>query len=175
MIPTPTSSATPAAATASHLTWAGGGATILAALIAAAMVTIGYFFQQWLARRQRRLESYAQALRAVHDYLETPYLIRRRDGSTDARRSIIGQINEIQSRLNYHCALLQLHGPKRVSDAYDDLVRKARREAGAQMKDAWTEPAATQDADMSLGRAYAHPEADAALDTAITAMRKKIR
>jgi hypothetical protein len=49
---------------------------VLAALIAVVVAVIGYRAMQWTARRERLASGYAEALRAVEDYLEGPYRIR---------------------------------------------------------------------------------------------------
>ncbi len=47
-----------------------GAATILAAVIAALMVIVGYFIQQSFVRRERRARAYSEAVQAVEDYME---------------------------------------------------------------------------------------------------------
>jgi hypothetical protein len=91
---------------------------------------LGYSFQQQLARRERCAGIYSEALRAVEDYLEAPYLIRRRDGSALTRTALTKHVSDIQSRIAYYSALLQIHAPEKVSLAYNNLVQAARSEAG---------------------------------------------
>ncbi|TQO19601.1 hypothetical protein FB472_1168 [Rhodoglobus vestalii] len=120
------------------LTW-DGLATIIAAAIAALVVVAGYFLQQHFARRERRALIYSEALRAVADYLESPYLIRRKDGSAETRQRLVSHVSEIQSRIAFYTSLLRLHAPVKVNEAYDALVRLARDEAGRNMTAAWHE------------------------------------
>ncbi len=112
------------------ITW-DGTATLIAGVLAAGIAILGYSFQQKLARRERLASIYSEALRAVEDYLEAPYLLRRRDGSHSTRTALTKHVSEIQSRIAYYSALIQIHGPKRVSAAYGKLVKAARSEAGA--------------------------------------------
>jgi hypothetical protein len=120
------------------LTW-DGLAAVIAALIAALVVVAGYFMQQHFARRERRASIYSEALRAVADYLEAPYLIRRKDGSPETQQRLVSHISEIQSRIAFYTSLLRLHAPVGVNEAYDALVRVAREEAGGNMTAAWHE------------------------------------
>lgn len=124
------------ALTVAPFSW-DGVATVIAALLAAIVAIIGYSIQQGLARKERRAVIYSEALRAVEDYLEAPYLILRRDGSASARQSITTHISDIQSRLSYYCALLEIHAHSEISTAYQALVSSARAEAGKTMSAAW--------------------------------------
>ena len=90
------------------LTW-DGLAAIIAAVIAALVVVAGYFLQQHFARRERRALIYSEALRAVADYLEAPYLIRRKDGSPETQQRLVSHIGEIQSSIAFYTSLLRLH------------------------------------------------------------------
>lgn len=95
--------------------------------------------QQHFARRERRALIYSEALRAVADYLEAPYLIRRKDGSPETQQSLVSHISEIQFRIAFYARLLQLHVPLKVNEAYEALVRVASEEAGGNMTAAWQE------------------------------------
>lgn len=141
------------------ITW-DGTATLIAAILAAAIAIIGYSFQQTLARRERIAGIYSEALRAVEDYLEAPYLLRRRDGSDATRTSLTMHVSEIQSRIAYYSALIQIHAPKRVSSAYDNLVRAARREAGPQMTAAWKGKPTKRDRDVPLLEPFSRTQSD---------------
>lgn len=131
------------------ITW-DGTATLIAGVLAAGIAILGYSFQQKLARRERLASIYSEALRAVEDYLEAPYLLRRRDGSHSTRTALTKHVSEIQSRIAYYSALIQIHGPKRVSAAYGKLVKAARSEAGPQMSAAWKEKPTKRDRDVPL-------------------------
>jgi hypothetical protein len=151
--------------------WATIVAAFVAALVAAVVAVIGYSIQQGTARADRHRTMYAEALRAVEDYLEAPYLIRRRDGSAAARREISTHISEIQSRLSFYGAWLQLHAPAAVHAAYSEYVTQARREAGTQMSAAWRARPTKRDSDVPLGKAYQHAASDRARDAVLRAMR----
>lgn len=151
--------------------WATILAAFLAALVAAVVAVAGYTIQQRAARADRHRTMYAEALRAVEDYLEAPYLIRRRDGSAAARREISTHVSDIQSRLSFYCAWLQLHAPPTVHAAYTAYVAAARREAGAQMTAAWAAKPTRLDRDVPLKKAFAHPESTKARDAVLEAMR----
>ena len=150
------------------VTWDGlltTAGAIIAALIAALIAVCVYSYQQKAARRAQQASIYAESIRAVEDYLEAPYRIRRRDGSASARMATTDHISEIQSRISYHQNLLKIHAPTGVAAAYDDLVRAARTEAGPQMTAAWRLKPTRRDRDVPLGRGerYSHPATDAAM------------
>lgn len=151
--------------------WLGAVATVLAAIIAAAVVVAGYVVQQRKARSDRRARTYAEAIRAVHDYLEAPYLVVRRDGSSAARIAISSSISEIQSRLRFYESLLSIQAPRQVADAFRDLVKCARIEAGGQMTEAWQRPPLRRDRRAPRGQRLRHPLSDAAMKNVLTSMR----
>lgn len=157
-----------------HFTW-DHAATLLAAaigaFIAVGVAVVGYFSAQWRARQERQAGVYADALRAVEDYLEGPYRIRRRDGSAEQRAVITNFLSDVKSRHNYYQGLLRLHSPKTVADAYDEFVREAIAEAGPQMTEAWRLPATRRDNQVPLGSGYPRTRADTAKQKVVESMR----
>lgn len=151
--------------------WAGIGG----ALIAAALAVWGYFWQQGLSRRERRADIYGEAIRAVEDYLEAPYRILRKDGSSQVRQSVTQHISDVKSRISYYTALLELHCPQRVAAAYVDFVRTAQAEAGVQMTAAWKSPPITDDSQVPLGMSLGRDSCDLARKVAIDAMAEDLR
>jgi hypothetical protein len=160
-----------------HFTW-DNAATLLAAVLGAAitvgLAVIGYFTQQAAARRERAAGVYAEALRAVEDYLEGPYRIRRRDGSAGQRAVITTWLSDVKSRHNYYSGLLRLHAPKDVADGYDDLLRAAIADAGPQMTAAWQQPPTYRDTDVPLGSGYDRHTANAAKSRVLAAMKRDL-
>lgn len=146
-------------------------AAIVAALVAAGVAVWGYRVQQGHARAERRAAMYAEALRAVEDYLEGPYRIRRRDGSRAQRAQITTWLSDVKSRINYHRALMDLHAPKAVGQYYDDFVGAAQREAGPQMTEAWSAKPTAADVDVPLGKGYDRSASDRARCRVVDAMR----
>lgn len=123
------------------------GAIILAGLLAALVAVLGYAWQQWQARADARAVVYGEALRAVEDYAEAPYVVRRRSGK-DARANVTKQISEIQSRLSLYCSLLEISANGEISRAYAKLVATARAEAGTEMSRAWRSRRIRRDAEV---------------------------
>lgn len=154
---------------------AGEWATLGAALIAAAIAVIGYCVTQARARRERRAKAFAEALAAVEDYMESPYRIRRRPRSdADTRTQITAAISDIQSRIAFHEAWLEVEAPK-VGAAFARLVRVARGEAGANMKEAWAEPVLEDDRAMNLGMRYNRSQTEAVRGEVLTVMKAHLR
>jgi Tfp pilus assembly protein PilE len=75
---------------------------VLAVVIAATVAVKAYKAQQQEARRQEKATFYAEAVRAVEDYAETPYRIRRRDGSAQARCEVAQHTSDIKSRISFY-------------------------------------------------------------------------
>ena len=147
-----------------------GVATILAAVIAALVVAVGYAIQQKWTRQARQAILYGDAIQAVHDYLELPYRVRRRDGGGTARMAVTSHASDVQSRVSYHVTLLRIHAPKKISRAYLDLVIAAKAEAGPQMSAAWVGKPTRRDHGVPLRERYRHPRSDAAMEQVIKLM-----
>jgi hypothetical protein len=156
---------------AEPLTW-DGLAAIIAAAIAAVVVVAGYFLQQHFARRERRALVYSEALRAVADYLEAPYLIRRKDDAPETQQRLVSHVSEIQSRIAFYTSLLKLHAPLKVNEAYDALVRAAREEAGANMTAAWRDKPVRKGkfVPLGMGKRFDRSRSDRAMLTVLRAM-----
>lgn len=145
----------------------------VAALLAAVVVIGGYAFQKSQARKAEQALVYGEAIRAVHDYLEAPYKVLRRDGSAGARMAITNHVSDVQSRLAYYSTVLRVHAPEDVRDAYRELVSAARSEAGPQMTAAWRHQPTRRDRDVPLLTRLEQPQSDLALENTIRTMAAK--
>ncbi|WP_300390042.1 hypothetical protein [uncultured Nocardioides sp.] len=160
-----------------NFTW-DHGATVLAAAIGA-LITVGlavwtYLVTQAAARRDRQAAVYAEALRAVEDYLEGPYRIRRRDGSAEQRAAVTTWLSDVKSRHNYYQGLIRLHASARVADAYDGFVAAAIADAGPQMTHAWRRAPTRRDREVPLGSGYDRSRADVAKAAVIVEMERSL-
>lgn len=155
-----------------QITW-DGITTIAAAILAAVVAVVGYAFQQRSLRRERRAVMYSEALRGVEDYLEAPFLIRRRDGSGASRGQITGHISEVQSRLSYYSALLEMEAHHEISLAFQALVSAARAEAGAAMSEAWRDRPTRRDRDVPLGQRFDRSRTDEARQVYLSAIKRR--
>ena len=115
---------------------------------------------------------YAGALRAVEDYLEGPYRVRRKDGTPEGRREVTQALSSTQSQIAFHTAWLRIGAPAAVSAAYQELVTTAVNEAGPQMTAAWGLPPTIRDEDVPLGDPYPRTRSDAALGKVKEAMKR---
>jgi hypothetical protein len=147
-----------------------GVVTLLAAVLTAAVVMIGYSIQKKQARKTEQAIVYGEAIRAVHDYLEAPYRVRRRNGGAGARMDITDHVSDVQSRLAYYDTLLRLHAPADVGVAYKELVAAAKAEVGPQMTAAWRARPKRKDKEMPLGVKLEQPRSAAALEKTIALM-----
>ena len=134
-------------------------------------VVLAYRHQQKENRRVRLRDLFGEALRAIADYQELPYLVRRRsDQSPMTPADLAHHASDVQTRLDYYVARLRLESPD-VANPYDALVLATRQEAGAQISSAWAEARVTSDAAMPLGTAYSRERADGAKQPCIEAMQ----
>ncbi|MFJ4175384.1 hypothetical protein [Microbacterium sp. NPDC089696] len=129
------------------------GATIMAAFIAAVIAVGGYIWQQRHTRADKRAVMYSEALRAVEDYAEAPFRVRRRQGK-DARATVSTQISEIQSRLALSAALLTISTNTHIATAFDNLVTITKKTAGQAMTDAWKSRRLRRDSEIPCPSPY---------------------
>ena len=148
---------------------------VVAALIAASAVLVGYLVNQISNRRVEKTKVFASAIEAVADYQEMPYRIRRRPASDAATRVTLSErVSDIQKRIDFHRAWLTIESST-VGEAYENLVSAVRKEAGAHMKTAWGEALITSDEEMSLGTAYACTETQEARTRCLEVMTEHLR
>jgi hypothetical protein len=144
------------------------------AIIAAIVAVKAYKTQQREQRRQQRVTFYADAVRAVEDYAECPYRIRRRDGSAEARREITQYISDVKSRISFYTGWMAINGTDEVRTAYDNFVKAAQTEAGKQMTAAWLDKPTKRDRDVPIGAALPRTATDTARDDLLEAMRNDV-
>lgn len=128
----------------------GAVATLTVGTIAAFVAVKAYKTQQQETRRQQKATFYAEAVRAVEDYMECPYRILRKDGSSAARREITQHISDVKSRIGFYTGWIAIHGTAEVRAAYDEFVTAAQRDAGPQMTAAWQTKPVKKDKDVPL-------------------------
>ena len=153
-------------------TFAGVIVTLLVGIIAAVIAVKTYKTQQKETRRQQKATFYAEAVRAVEDYMEGPYRILRKDGSSEARRAITGHISDVKSRISFYTGWMAIHGTLEVRAAYDAFVTAAQREAGPQMTAAWDVRPVKKDKDVPLRTAPLQRTATDAARTRLLAILK---
>lgn len=123
---------------------------IVAAGVSATISLVVLWWNSRQARLDRHRELFGQAYAAVAAYREFAYIVRRRDGTAETRTAINRDLSDVQAELHRHEALLQIEAPK-VAEHYSELVRQARRIAGAAIHEGWDAEPARNDAQMHLG------------------------
>ena len=148
---------------------------LLTAAIAGLIALIGYSLTQFANRREHKSKSYAEALAAIRQYQELPYLIRRRSESSSAARSELAQlISEVMAKLGFHQAWLQMDSDT-TSTAYHDLVTRTRRIGRIHLKAAWEGNVIERDADMIGTQApFDWKDITPELDLCVRAMRLEL-
>lgn len=126
-----------------------------ALIVAVAAPLLVFVVKSWhsefVKRRDRRRELYADALSACMEYKEFPYVIYRRNGKKpeDERLRISEALRDVQKRIAHHQAWLKTES-KSVADKYDELVTTLRSVAGEEMKKRWMAAPIKKDADMTV-------------------------
>ncbi|HEY3470023.1 MAG TPA: hypothetical protein VGL47_33165 [Amycolatopsis sp.] len=128
----------------------GAVATLIVGTIAAIVAVKAYKTQQQEARGQKKADFYAEAVRAVEDYMECPYRILRKDGSSEARREITQHISDVKSRISFYIGWIAIYGTPEVREAFDAFVAASQAEAGPQMTAAWEAKPVKKDKDVPL-------------------------
>lgn len=161
---------------ANGFTWSVA-ATLIAAGIAVTGVVLGLLATSAANRRQRRAEIFAEAIRAVSDYLEGPYRVARCHNSPQQRFALTTDLSAVQGRIDAHAVLIRLHAAHEVATAYDAYVAAARQEAGRQMREQWRRRPAETHADMNMPgqRPFDRTKSDQAKKTLIDAMGRDVR
>ena len=134
--------------------------TVLAALLASIGVVATILTTSKRGQREHRRTLYAEALATISAYLEGPYRIHRKDGSTAHRNEISSRLSDVKASIDHSKTLLELHGARGVTLAFGAYEHAAKLDAGQQMHDAWALPPVTADRDMNLFRAYDRTRAD---------------
>jgi len=135
---------------------------LLGILVTAVVAVFGYLHTARVNRRERVAQELAQALRAVGDYQDLPFRVRRRPASApETRAGFAERISDIHSRLDFHSAWLGVAAPP-VAVLFDTLVKTVREEVGPHVKAAWREPLITEDDGMNLGLGsiYVYPQTE---------------
>jgi hypothetical protein len=125
------------------------------AVLALAGVFIGLWVNGDRAERDRRRRLHARALKAILDYAEMPFMIRRRrheEGERSAERVRLSHhFSAVKAEIITCQVLLRADGDDDLADAYDTLFETARNTAGHQAHIAWTEPPIKKDEQMNMG------------------------
>ena len=152
-----------------------GMATIAAASIAALVGLAGYLTNQFVARRDRRISMYAEALRALRAYQELPYRIAKRSRSDSEKREELGTLTSGSfAQVRFFLGWLQIHSPE-VGEAYSLLFSKVSELTRAYRGDAWNRPLAATDSDM-CGELYPyHAETEEQRLLCLAAMRANLK
>ena len=133
-----------------------------------------YRQQQRSKRRDGLREIFSEALRAVADYQELPYLVRRRsEGSPMKAAELTFHASSIQSRLDYFSTRLRLES-RELGDTFDDLVRVVRMESGAHISEAWNEERLVADHEMPLGNKYGRERSLPAKAVCLSVMQRHL-
>lgn len=123
-------------------------AILIAAVVSACVALLGIWQGARTARQDRQRRLFGEALAAVMEYREYPYIVRRR--ASDAERSDISRaLSGVQGSLNRYIAILTIES-RRVGQAYALLVERTRAVAGPLVAEGWDQPPRAAWADMRV-------------------------
>lgn len=109
--------------------------------------------------RQRRRDLHARSLKTVLEYVEMPFVIRRRrceaEHGSEERVRISDRFSAIQAELTTCQVLLRADGDRKLSGQFDRLVATARRIAGQAAHNAWVEAPIEKDSETNLPELFA--------------------
>lgn len=133
-------------------------ATIVAALVSAA-ISLCTFWASGVRKEQgRRRALYADAFAALVAYREFAYVIRRRRAPIPGHEEIAGDervriseaLRAVQKELAYFNAWVKSESDADVPDRYEALVAQTRRIAGGHMRTAWNAEPLGDDTGMNI-------------------------
>lgn len=124
-------------------------AILIAAAVSACVALLGIWQGARTARQDRQRRLFGEALAAVMEYREYPYIVRRR--TSDKERSDISRaLSGVQGSLNRYVAILTIES-RPVGKAYALLVERTRAVAGPLIAEGWDRRPRTASADMRVG------------------------
>ena len=116
-------------------------AILIAAAVSSAVALLGIWQTARTARQDRQRRLFGEALAAVMEYREYPFIVRRR--TSDAERGEISrELSKIQAALNRYSGMLAAES-KSVGAAYALLVEQIRTVAGPLIADGWNQSVRT--------------------------------
>ena len=128
---------------------------VVAAIVSGAVAVAWNAIAAWAAERrssgERRRRTYAEAYEACIAYREFAFVVRRRraDQPEAERARISDELRHIQQRLAYYTAWMTTESQE-VRNTYADMVSETRSYVGELMKEAWNQPAVTNDSGMNV-------------------------
>ncbi len=162
-------------ATQSESLWRDVAGPLIAASVAALVAVLGYLYERRSKRNDDLRTLFSEALQAVAEYQELPYLVRRRsDQSPMTPAELIAKASSTQTQLDFFVARLNLES-KPLGEAYSSLVQAVRLETGPQITEAWHEARVQTDDDVPLGVAYPRESGDRQKAACVEGMQRYLR
>ena len=147
-------------------------AILIAAAVSACVALLGIWQGARTARQDRQRRLFGEALAAVMEYREYPYIVRRR--ASDEERSDISQaLSGVQGSLNRYIAILTIES-RSVGKAYALLVELTRAVAGPLIAEGWDRRPRPGSADMRVSDVDLS-ELEAATEDFIRAAKRHLR
>lgn len=147
---------------------------LVVGLITAAVALLGYLNTQHLQRRDRRSVMYAEAMAAMREFEQAPYLVRRRAGSDGhTRAALAAKLIDANTRVTYSEKLLLMDSLS-VGRAYGLLAEVTKVQVRTHRDAAWQAPLVTTD-DQVPSTTMQYPYSNTAeWDLCVLAMRREL-
>jgi hypothetical protein len=150
-------------------------APVVAAIIAGLVAVGGYAVTQFANRRDTKARTYAEAIAAVTEYQELPYLVMRRAASDAPTRAAFAQHqSEVMAKLGFYRAWVRIDSAE-TGAVYANLVSDTRRQCRRHLATAWAEDLLKSDTQMSSPEAPFPWDIEAERDLCLKAMRRELR
>lgn len=121
----------------SSITITSGEVGILSGAVAVLVAIVSWATARSVARRQQQLDVYGRATKAVSEWVEMLYRVRRRDlGSFDA---LDARFHKLQEKINYYQAWISSDSPH-MRERYGVLVSGVKGQLEPLIRQAWSEP-----------------------------------
>ncbi|HVM33817.1 MAG TPA: hypothetical protein VM784_00530 [Actinomycetota bacterium] len=155
--------------------WTNVFVPVAAAGVAAAVVVAGYLYERRNKRRDDLRALFSDAIEAIAEYQELPYLVRRRsDSSPMTPAELSARISSVQTRLDFFAARLSLEREE-VGSSFRNLLGVVRSESGSQISEAWRSERLTEDSSMPLGASYPRVKGELAKKETLEIMQAYLR
>jgi hypothetical protein len=144
------------------------------AIIAGLVAVGGYAVTQFANRRDRKARTYAEAIAAVREYQELPYLIKRRAASNAATRAALAQhMSQVMAKLGFYEAWVQIDSAE-TGAACEALLLQTRRQCRRHQATAWAADVLERDTQMSSPDTPFPWDIDSELRLCLEAMQREL-
>jgi len=112
---------------------------MIPATVSIVVAVLAAYFAGSRERHKRLIDLYGKAYETIMSWSEMVYRIRRRDGSTECERQLVGSFHDIQERLNYHKGWISVESLW-LGRSFDEFVKMVKTKTQPHINAAWKSP-----------------------------------